>query len=129
MDAGQYKDHQLPGSADTRLDLGGNEIHEMVTFYMMTIKGSLMVVLNIPLTSYPGPFEVYEIRAQLHCASDTRAKFSFRLCVRIGIHAFGDAQRDWRVCGVVTRRCAQRQNVTASFVAVSSGAQGRQHVM
>jgi len=40
-----------------------NEIHEMVSFYMVAIKGTLLVVLDIPLTSYPGPLEVYEIRA------------------------------------------------------------------
>jgi len=39
------------------------EIHEMVSFYMVAIKGTLLVVLDIPLTSYPGPLEVYEIRA------------------------------------------------------------------
>jgi len=39
-----------------------NEIHEMVSFYMVSIKGTLLVVLDIPLTSYPGPLEVFEIR-------------------------------------------------------------------
>jgi len=30
---------------------------------MVAIKSTLLVVLDIPLTSYPGPLEVYEIRA------------------------------------------------------------------
>jgi len=40
-----------------------NEIHEMVTFYMVSIKGTLLVALEIPLTSYSGPLEVYEVLA------------------------------------------------------------------
>jgi len=39
-----------------------NEIQEMVSFFMVAIKGTLRVVLDIPLTSYPGPLDVYEIR-------------------------------------------------------------------
>jgi len=35
-----------------------NEIHEMVSFYMVAIKGTLLVVLDIPLTSYPGTYIV-----------------------------------------------------------------------
>jgi len=40
-----------------------SEIHEMVSFYMLYIKGTLLVVLNIPLTSFPGPLDVYEIHS------------------------------------------------------------------
>jgi len=40
-----------------------SEIHEMVSFYLVHIKGTLLVVLKIPLTSFPGPLEVYEIHS------------------------------------------------------------------
>jgi len=40
-----------------------NEIHQMVSFYMVAIRGTLLVVLDLPLTSYPEPLDVYEIRA------------------------------------------------------------------
>jgi len=40
-----------------------NEIHKMVTFYMVSIKGTLLLVLDIPLSSYPGPLKVYKVRA------------------------------------------------------------------
>jgi len=40
-----------------------NEIHKMVSFYMVAIKSTLLVVLDKPLTSYTVPLDVYEIRA------------------------------------------------------------------
>jgi len=38
---------------------------------MVSIKGTLLVVLDIPLTSYPGPLEVYEIRAHRICVPNS----------------------------------------------------------
>jgi len=62
VDMMTYIDTYLEQNTTLRLTPASvGELHEMVTFYIVTIKGKLLVVLDIPLSSYPGPFEVFVV--------------------------------------------------------------------
>jgi len=39
------------------------DFHKMISFFMTRMMGRLIITLNIPLTSYNGPFKVFEVKA------------------------------------------------------------------
>jgi len=41
------------------------DFHKMISFFMTRMMGRLINTLNIPLTSYNGPFKVFEVKAVL----------------------------------------------------------------